>query len=173
MTARSAIGWSVIGLILGLYESTVATFLPVPFSRIDVVLLLVVYLMFRQRVYASYVVAVFAGVVLDVFAPDIAEGTWLKYILIAVLLLLISKRFLTNYSMYSVVALTGLAQVVAWMWRAVLGVIFPVLSLHLGELHAWNQFGHILFIDFMCVCLLFLIDTFVSKRFVHFSGLAV
>ena len=173
MTTRTAIGWAIGGLILGLYQSTIATFLPISYGRIDVALLAVVYLVFRQRKYEPFVVAMFSGVVMDLFAPDVAEVVWLKYLCVAILLLLISKRFLTNFSIYSVVAMGSCAQIFSWFWRAGLSLIFPQLGLHLRESETWHQFGRTLVTVVICISVLFYIDAFITKRFMPYRRITV
>ncbi|MBP9864562.1 hypothetical protein KBC54_03895 [Patescibacteria group bacterium] len=168
MTARTAIGWISAGIVLGLYESTIATFLSPTMGGIDLVLLTVVYLTFRQRIYQSAAVAIAAGTVIDMFSPDAPEIAWLKYLVIILVLFFVSKQFLTNYSIYSVIALMGVGQIVAWIWRASLSVIFASLSLHLEDGSTWSQFLRVGAIDVVCIGGIFVIDALLSKRFVHF-----
>ncbi len=173
MTTRTAIGWAIGGLIIGLYQSTIATFLPHPYADIDMALLVIVYLLFRQRLQEPYVVAIFSGVVMDVFAPDVAEVAWLKYLLIATLLYLISKRLLTNFSIYSVVALGVCAQLVSWLWQAALSVVFSQLSLHLRDTGTWSQFGRTLFATIICLSAMFYLDAFITRRFMPYRRVSV
>lgn len=168
MTARTAIGWMSAGIVVGLYESTIATFISPTIGDIDLVLLTVVYLTFRQRIYESATVAIVAGTVIDLFSPGAVEIAWLKYLTIIFVLYVVSKQFLTNYSVYSVVALMGVGQIVAWIWRAGLSVVFVSLSLHLQDGSTWNQLLRVWVIDALCIGLIFVIDALLAKRFVHF-----
>lgn len=157
----------LLGLMLGLYESTFLTFLSGWPSFVKPILPSLVFFMLLERRGYAIAFAACAGIVLDLFAVELATFAPWRLVTIAALLWLASERLLTNRSVYSTVAMVLAARLADWFWLVSVERLFGLIgrSAHLAPNVV--SLAKTATADLLLTVSLFFLGLFVMRRYLR------
>jgi hypothetical protein len=160
-----------LGVIAALYEATVATFLPFPWSAWKPVVFLVSFSIVREAPRRALIYAVVCGILLDAFSVGGSSLMLIRLLVLAVVLWIMSERVLTNHSFYAAVALAFFARV---LMQILLFAVQGFMRLKNPSVLLSTDWAAIMMTgvwDTVAIGFFFIIHAFVSRRFVTVSPL--
>jgi hypothetical protein len=163
MNALKYLAVVCLGLLLGLYEQTLRTFLPAPMNLLFPVFPVLIMLAALNRWRYAYVLAACAGAVADAFAPEYAHFALIEYLLILTALQAVAHAVFTNRSLYAALALVSLARILDWIWLKGMRLI-TAYSDQVGLVQDLLSTAIILAFDLLLTAAFFLFSIFVLRR---------
>jgi hypothetical protein len=157
----------LLGLLLGLYESTFQTFLVGWPSFLKPILPSLVFFMLLERRGYAIAFGVSAGIVLDLFAVEFPTFAPWRLVTIAALLWLASERLLTNRSVYSTVAMVLAARSVEWIWLGSVEALFSLIGRRAYLAPDFGSLAKIAAADLFLTVSLFFLGLFIMRRYLR------
>lgn len=158
---------AVVGLLVGLYESTAMTFLAPPLIYFHPAILILAFLVTTDRTRGAYAFALGAGLMCDVFSLESSRLMTVELLLLTLLLKIIALRLLTNQSLYASLALDGMARLSDWLWRAGASFLHGLFVPEFGyRIASFQNLWPVLLVDAILLSLVFFFGSYVLRRFV-------
>ena len=104
----------IAGLMAGLFEVAVSPFLP-GWADIRPLIPLVAMLMVSSSRSRAYAAVIAGALVIEAYAISSPDAPLFRYVIAAMLMDVVARRFLTNRSVYATAALAVFGSLVAWV----------------------------------------------------------
>jgi cell shape-determining protein MreD len=120
-TWQRLLGLLVCGFGLGIIEVSFLPILPSPWRAFHLALLIsILFILLSRRPINGIILGFLSGLVIDLFPIQYPTFASLRFVMIALGILMLARRFLTHRSLPSFVLLILLSQIAdqAWMWSA-------------------------------------------------------
>jgi len=154
-----------------LFQMTVFPNMGQNFSNINLVLVTIVFISATYNFYSGVIYALLLGLYLDIYSPLFFSVNIIVYLVALSVLYVISNKFLTNKSFYSLLGLTLIATLVSTILFTIfkMGIYFSQtkdfflikkILFQSGEHFLWGAF-----LNVILMILLFLVFNFSSKQF--------
>jgi len=167
MKFREAFFIMLFAVCAGIFQATVSPFLPEPWASFQPVILLLLSWILRNRQKQAMLFAVIAGFFLDIYSPSMGSIAMVRFLVLAVVLFLISKRILTNQSLYAAIGLDISARGSDWLMQAVYSVLTGFFSgAHVFRFPSFGRTLSSFAWDVGIIILVFLIRALFARRFV-------
>jgi len=159
--------WSVVvilGFIVGMYEATIRTFLPIPLNYLTFLLPFLVLFVVIERTRYAYAFAAAAGLMMDLYSIECTGLQIWRLLLIVAILDATAKSVLTNRSIYATSALIVLAGILDFISSYVVSVFFRWYSACPEINLIWRDIALTLVLETAVCGVLFFIGVRVFKR---------
>ncbi len=144
-----------LGFFLGLFEISIASFLPAPWGAFHPLLPVSVFLLLRGRRPLAFVVCIAGGIVLDLFAAGSSSFATANAVLVLGLLSFLGETVVTNQSWYAAAALMLVARAAEWG-----------LKLPFGLIPSWTSAWQTSAWDIAILTILLVARAWIRRRFV-------
>lgn len=172
MTWKRAILYVILGLFLGLYESTFATFATGMAAWVLPILPITVLYVVREKMDAALLISGSAGIVLDLIATGGVGFAYARFLLITLLVIFLARTILTNQSVYTALALMIVARVCDRLWLFVLSWSRGWMPLSDLVAASWRIGWRVGVADLCLIAVVFITIALVARRFVIDRGSA-
>ncbi len=154
----------VLGMSVGLWEAVVRPFLPSSLAARPLLPILAVVIASSAQSRAI-AVALGGGLVVDAFWLGAPTAATLRWVVLALLLDLAARHFLTNRSLYAVVGLVVFGRLLDWVGAWIVGLVDVFVGWSPSGAEVDPAWLAILFWDVALAGVGFLIVAFLTRRF--------
>lgn len=165
MRLRQVLFGIILGISLGIYDVIFSTFVPEPFSFLNLSLPIIAFCLAIERRTVALAVALSAGLVFDLFTIGGSGFAVARIAAAAAAAWLLQTRVLTNRSLYATVLLAFVIRAVDTVWMWGISLIFTIFGRPLLLTPAWDTIWKRAGMDVLIVGLLFLLHALLSRQF--------
>ncbi len=158
------LGVIFIGLLVGLYEATIRTFLPIPLHYLTFLLPFLVLFVVIERTQYAYALAASAGLMMDLYSIECPGLQIWRLLLIVAILDATAKSVLTNRSIYATTALIIFAGILDFVTSFAVGTFFRWYASCPRIDFTWRDMGLTLILETAVCAVLFFVGVRVFKR---------